>query len=405
MLRIKKQTLLSFGLISMLLLQGCSLAQSGDGNENSSGIFSFGSKKTVSSTEGNDEKSKVNVADYLDKEILNQTVSSEESYTTYTVTRGDFVTTYDMDQGEIYPYNATTITIECEQGTIYFKEYCVSLYQYVEKGDPIAKVYVELDTTQLNELKLNLERYEKRYQEAKDAQKEQDEDYKERFTKNMTAVERMKLQQEYDNFLFSWEQSCDNWEKLIEDTKKQIEDIEEAASTTEIISTGEGYIVNLQRYIKEGDELSNGYVLAAVTDASPVYIKVDGNGLYSYGSKVQVTWKGNGSKYEGTVVTLDPKTASYDMFSTDAAIRVDCTFADIGQSLYAGLSIVTRDVKDVLLVDRAAVTEEDSIPYVTVKNEDGSLCKTGFVAGGYNQDYYWVYSGLSEGMQLVVKKN
>lgn len=401
----KKQTLLSLGLVGMLLLQGCSVAQTGNGNGDSSGVLSFGSKKTVSSSEGSEEKSKVNIADYLDTELLNQTASTEDSYTSYTVTRGDFETTYDMDQGEVYPYNATLITSECDTGKVYFKEYCVSPYQYVQKGDPIAKVYVELDATQLSELKLNLERYEKRYQEAKDTHKEQDADYLERFAKDMTVVECLKLQQDYDNFNFSWEQSCESYEKSIEDTKEQIEDIEEAKIMTEVVSTVDGFVVELQRYINEGDELSNGYILASVIDPSPVYLKVDGNGLYSYGSKVQVTWKGNGSKYEGTVVSLDSKTASYDMFNTDAFIRVDCSIEDIGQSLYGGLSIVTRDMKDVLLVDRAAVTEENSIPYVTVKNEDGTLCKTGFVAGGYNQNYYWVFSGLSEGMQLVVKKN
>ena len=67
------------------------------------------------------------------------------------------------------------------------------------------------------------------------------------------------------------------------------------------------------------------------------------------------------------------------------------------------MSAVVREMDNVLLVPKAAVTEQNGHTYVNVVQEDGSVVARSFIAGGSDMEYYWVIDGLEEGMKLCYK--
>ena len=60
-------------------------------------------------------------------------------------------------------------------------------------------------------------------------------------------------------------------------------------------------------------------------------------------------------------------------------------------------------MENVILIPKTAVTVDGDECFVTVLQEDGSLLKTEFIPGGSNAEYYWVFDGLNEGMNIISK--
>ena len=62
-----------------------------------------------------------------------------------------------------------------------------------------------------------------------------------------------------------------------------------------------------------------------------------------------------------------------------------------------------REMDNVVLVPRKAVWLVDGNTYVNVMDSDGKVYATSFVAGGFNDEYYWVIEGLTEGMNVCLE--
>lgn len=401
-MKIRKILLVVGCFLSSVIVQGCSIVDQGKHDFEDEKIVSFGTKE-ISSKEGTnvDDYDIIDQSMYLDTELLNKDSSTMSSYQIYEVTRGDFITSYDLIKGELYYPDVREVTCEYEKGTMIFEEYLVEQGQYVKVGDPIAKVHIELDTTELHELNLRLDRYQQRYEEDKTEFESREKEYSKRLQEKMTEAQSLQLQLEYEDYLNQWESTEEKWITTIEDTQEAIAVYEETQAMTELVSDVEGYLIQLAN-LYEGVEIKNDDVICSVVPNGAVYVKVENkNQLLSYGCPVTVKFGAKQITYDGQVVSVDSKTTSYDLYDEFAYILVNCNLEAVYSFRSATISYVAQSMKDVLLVDRTVVTVEDDIPYVTVLNEDGSFLKTGFIAGGVNQNYYWVYTGLSEGMKLV----
>ena len=64
------------------------------------------------------------------------------------------------------------------------------------------------------------------------------------------------------------------------------------------------------------------------------------------------------------------------------------------------VSANVRTMDNVIVVPRTAVYDNGGKTYVYVKDADGSIKVRFFVSGGYNDRYYWVVEGLTEGMEI-----
>lgn len=401
MLKIKKQLIVISCVIGTVCLQGCSAIPLTKNSSDSGQLLDIGTRKAVKNADVDEDSYEiVDRSMYLDTSVLDET-TSDSKYETFVVRRGEFTTTYENVKGQMYFPKMHEIKAQFGQGTMIFEKFLVEPYQYVKAGDPVANVHIELDTTQENDFTIHLKRYEQRYAEAKKAYQSSNEIYKKKLQETMTTIERMKLKLEYEDFLNQWEKTEKDWIQTMKDTQEAKEAYETAASQKHIVAEEDGYVL-WKAELMEGSELKDGTSICGIMKEGNVYVSVNNkNQFLSYGCPVKVTFGAKKITYPGTVVSLDNKTASADLYTDDAYIKVDCKFKDVYQLYNVTVSYVAQSMKNVLLVERDAVTLEDDIPYVKVQKEDGSICKTGFLAGGSNHDYYWVYSGLSEGMLLV----
>lgn len=403
MSKIRMCTMLSASLIAMMTFTGCNIKVLDTG---SSKVFTVETQKEETKLE---DGSSVDQSMYIDLSLLNRESDINHSYTTYEVKKGDFQTVYSMDKGEIgFGFNSVPVKADYKKGNMYFESFDeTKLYQYVAKGDDLVHVCMDVDMTEVTELEIKLNRYEQRLKDDEANYIKQAKEYKESIDKAQSITDKIELTNRYEQSQIQWEKTKKDWNKTIKDTKELIQEYKESAHITSIKAERDGiYIVTNFYGVKEGQVIYNDTNLGYIIPISPIYLSVDNkSGNYSYGKKVEVSLA-SGKKFEGTVINLDKKLASTNVYDETAWIQVDCQIPDIGNSQTASLSVVTQQMENVLLVDRAAVTrEDDGSTYVTVLNDDGSLCKKGFIAGGSNQQYYWVYSGLSEGMHLVKVNN
>ncbi len=59
-----------------------------------------------------------------------------------------------------------------------------------------------------------------------------------------------------------------------------------------------------------------------------------------------------------------------------------------------------REMKDVVLIPRSAVTEISGSNYVTIREDNGNLKMVNFVTGGSDSSYYWAVEGVEEGQTV-----
>ena len=68
-----------------------------------------------------------------------------------------------------------------------------------------------------------------------------------------------------------------------------------------------------------------------------------------------------------------------------------------------GVSADIRSMDNVILVPRSAVKFEGGVTYVKVLDENGNPDYLSFIAGGSDNNNYWVAEGLTEGMTICLE--
>ena len=292
-------------------------------------------------------------SDTLYVDALNQTVSENAKYTT--VRRGEFVTTVTVPATIIYP-NKKTIRYDFPYGTTYYLEAVEREKQKKSKGDPIARIYVVIDETEIAELERQIQRME----------------------------ERGETESDYDRA----------WDAL--------EGMREAVDNMEIVMKQDGILLE-QESIRFGSVITS-YTLVVAEPEERLLEVSNENKQFRYGQTVTVTAKVDGKACTGTgtVITASPDMVSEDLAGAMAYIRL----AEDSEYLFdgTGLSVTaeTVHVKDALLVDVSATYMKNGVPMVKVKDENGLHAVT-FSFGRKNETDYWVIDGLEEGAQVLVQ--
>lgn len=400
MSKIRRHLIGSVGVIAIMALSGCNVQVTDTGSSKMLTVVAEKSKEEKKAEAEIDKNA------YLNLNVLSQKADKKTEYKIFEVKRGDFENTYDKDKAEVtFEYGSIPVKAENKSGTMYYVELDESkLWNQVKKGEPLVNVFMDVDMTEVTGLQINLERYKQRLVEDEANYEKQKKELQKSLNQAQNVTDRLEINKQLDNCDSQWNKTKKNWKRTIRDTEKRITEIQESANMTAITAPQDGFYGLMGNYyFQSGMMINKDQNFGYIVPFSPIYVQVDNkNGFYSYGKKVKVKF---GSKeFDGTVLTADKRVAHESSASDQAYIEVDCTIADIMNVPSGSISLVTQTMKDILLVDREAVTNEDGSTYVTVLNKDGSLCRTGFVAGGSNSKYYWVYSGLEEGMQLVKAK-
>lgn len=338
---------------------------------------------------------KIGITDGVYTEILSGinegdevVVETERKFSdkTVKVAYGSFKGSYS-DKGKLDGSQGEAVLNPVEYGTTYFGEYKVQYLQHVEKGDVIATVRVVKDEIAIQRQEQKILRAQERLADLKEAGEED----------NKKAIQAK--------------------EEEIAELKELLEDMENDGKTVEIKATKSGMITGLVEYESETILYKDSYV-AGIADETSIYISVPNeNQTLNYGSEVSIsftTYDGRKRNCTGIVSNVSDAGLSKELQSEKALIKV--SKEDLPDVLIAmpdgydwrdpkpyEVKATTREMNNVLVVPRSAVTEKDGCTYVNVKDEQGNIKACRFVAGGYDNTNYWVIEGLSEGMVLCLK--
>ncbi|MCM1191949.1 MAG: hypothetical protein NC123_07685 [Butyrivibrio sp.] len=280
------------------------------------------------------------------------------------------------------------------QGTVYFGELLVNLYQQVKKGDVLFTIRVKGDQVELERQERTLQRQRERLAELeKDSSEE-----------NQKAIEQMR--------------------ETVAELEKQLAELKADYGTEEVKAPYDGIIVDMStelwvNTLKEGDLLQRGQRLLVVAEQGTDYIAVeDPNGLLSYGNEAEIEYTGSDGGMRttaGTVVTLNQAAVSADLFGEgyalirvspeDAAEMAGSAFNSDGWWSLSrfGVTVTTREMENVVIVPKKAVLSYGGTTYVKLKQQDGTVLYQSFVAGGSDNENYWVAQGLTEGMEVCIE--
>lgn len=303
---------------------------------------------------------------------------------TVTIERGRFSSSYESNGFMIYP-SSSYAKNPVLNGTAYFVEYHVSLYQHVEAGDTIATIKVVGDEIALYSNQLKLQRLQDRLINSKGSS-------------NKREIEKK--------------------EEEIEKLTELVDEMNKDYATTTITAQNDGIVIWLADN-KADSLLEKEANVAQIATENKSYLLVDNpNNLLNYGNTVTVTYQDKNDQTcqaEGRVVSLASPGLSHELRTDYAYISLPAEaigqMSPATQDRYGNyynrtLFKVTADIRvmeDVLMIPKGAVRVMNGCTYVCVMDDNGDVTAQSFVAGGSDTNNYWAAEGLVEGMRLCLE--
>lgn len=387
MCRSRKKTAVLLGLAMSFLFQGCAAE---------GGLFT---------DTGSGSRQEIDPEDYLNTDVLTgqQAQTAEDVYHVYTLTKGTFVEEALQQTLSRSYINVPTVRLSLENVTAQFGEYVAEHMQYVDVGDVIATVYTDVDAIGIEEAEIALRRLEERCQAAEVQMEEDLEDILEEKALSYNYYEQQVYDIRYQQRQQDWELEQYRYEKEIREARERLEKLTETGSVYEIKATTAGYVNYTSRY-SAGKELENGDYICHILNSSVVYATTESQ-ADQFGYGCEVIFDNKNGNTPGRVVN-GGSLALYGNLDEEKAIfmlEFEQDLSELNRMTLNNLVLKgnLKTMENVILVPKQAVEAKDGEYFVTVLREDGTLLRTEFIPGGSNPEEYWVYDGLSEGMQIV----
>lgn len=308
-----------------------------------------------------------------------------------TITSGSYSGLFDRSGYFFYPATEK-IKNTNKYGDMYFGESKVSLYHHVNAGDVIATVRVEPDNIEIEKLRTR----------------------QNRLTARIADLEKKKNTYKLQEDIRKYQKNLTGMQKEIAELQKEIDERTADYSTTQILAQKSGIVVWIAQYEAE-DLIEENSVFAEIADESTCYVVVNNEDqLLKFGTEVSIAYEdqeGTGQEAIGVVSNISSTGISKELKANVALISL--AGEDVEKMIAAGSGFsggisrkqytVSADLdkmEQVLLVPREAVIRNSGNTYVNVIGKDGNVIPTAFIAGGYNNEYYWAISGLTEGMEV-----
>lgn len=296
---------------------------------------------------------------------------------------------------------STQITYETKSLTTMFVEYLIEENQLVKKGDAIATIRYEGDLIHLEELKVQLKQLVEKVEIELSQKKEQIKDLENQIQQTTEKTEKIKLQSQLEAATIDYT----TYENEVNESKQllqsEINDYKLSGTTDYILAPCDGIAAKPEDIESESALWMDQPILTIFEPESAILAFEDLNSLIRYGMDVsiEVTNHQETETLTGKVISGE-NLISEDRRTGYAYVKVDDF--DCTNYLEAKFKVMAMiiDIKDVLLVEEAAVTVEDSKTYI-ICLENGKRKKVYFISGGMNDTYYWVLEGLEEGMAAL----
>lgn len=337
---------------------------------------------------------------YLDEDALNLPPEQREAqrYKVHILEKGIFT-----EQGVNlvfgrYVTSTSIVWLNMETDSAEYMDDMANQRQYinsVEQGDTVARIAVDYDELEVEETKLKLTRLEERYARGKTKLTEDLEDMQIERTMIYNDYERMVVDVRCRQMQLDWEMESRAYERQIEEINRQLKTLNIDGAVREIKADRAGIIV-YAGWREEGSELKDGdYICHILSPELYSLGAADQAGVFEYGQQLEFKSEPG---LTGTVVSGGSRALYGNLDQGEVVVRMDLTRGDWFDLIADGSK---NKVENVVLVPKEAVSAEEDRYFVTVLKEDGSLLKTEFIPGGSNQEVYWVWDGLTEGMKII----
>ena len=347
------------------------------------------------------------VSDYLNENALNAGPENQlSSYQIEEAIKGTFRITKDAN-AEFYVQDSVAAYAQYDYGTMIFDELVSSTGKYVEAGDVIAKVHIDVKESDLTQVRLSLQRMQERLEDDRARYEKEDRELEidayeiEDFQGKGIALRQLEESKEFHK------QDIENRARTIENTKEQLAKMETSAALTEIKAPISGYIRDVGVLVK-GRVIPNETMVAVLEPQKSDIVWVNNSGNeFRYGKEVTVTCANTTEEETFTGVVITPSLMSVAQQATDrkACIKLDeeCVKyleTAMVNTIKAKVNVVEQ--KDAIMVKIGALEMDDEDFYATVIQENGSFLKKKVIVGGVSAEYFWVLEGLKENDRVVV---
>lgn len=353
------------------------------------------------------EKEAVNTSEYLREEAING--SKEQEMDSYKIEEA-FVDTFTVENeanAQFYIQESRAAYAEYDYGKMIFDEFTASSGDYLEAGDVIAKVHIEVSEADLTEVRLSLQRMQERVEADRLLYEKEDALLKEDAYNTKGSQAQGVAMRLYEESVEAHRQDIEAQNEQIEDTKEKLTKMETAAAITEITAPTAGYLKDMATLVY-GDEVLDGKIIGVLEPGKSNILSVNNEkNVFRYGKEVTVLCKNGAEELEFAGKVITP---SQQSVASQASDKKACILLEEAGSTYLQendvnsilVRVNTIEQKNAVMVKMGSLEVNGSTAYATVVQQDGSFLKKKVVIGGRNEDYYWVINGLKDKDQVVV---
>ena len=321
----------------------------------------------------------------------------QTNYETVPVTASDY-TKPAQGGGALYFTTYAELTWDTANSRI--EEIYVDRGSMVKKGDVLASFTTEIRVSELENLRLQLQRAQEALEEGK-AERMKEINHAKRVLDYNFSREKKIAQLELESMQISYDMYVYQQEDAIAKIAKKIADIEELVTENTIVAPYDGIVESVISY-NPGDSVNKGAVIVKMYDTSRFYVGVkEGANKLRYNQTValEAGRKNQRKQFSGRVITA-PDVLPEEAGAV-ALIEVDDNITPEDLRISVNYQVNTEEMTDVIMIGRQAITQENGKFYVNVL-EDDMVKKRYITVGSNNLQEYWVLDGLTEGQILVL---
>lgn len=355
-------------------------------------------------------KEEVDVSDYLNEQAL---AGGEErqygSYIIEEVVTGTFCIVAKAN-AEFHIQDSVAAYADYEYGTMLFDKYAAIEGSYLEAGEPIAEVHINVSEADITAARLSIQRMEERVEADRVIYEKEDAILKRKAYNTQGSQASGVAMREYEASLERHRQDIESQQKAIEKAKENLAKMEEADSITEITAPISGYVKELTK-LEYGKEIPNEMIVGIMEPENSGILTVGNEkNVFRYGKAVKVICKKDDLEKEFTGVVITPSQSSVAIQASDRKARI--LLDDEGKEYLRENKVNTIEVRvntveqeNALMVKMGSLEVEGNSGdayYATIVQEDGSFLRKRVIVGGISDDCYWVLEGLKSTDSIVV---
>ncbi len=305
--------------------------------------------------------------------------------------------------GTVVYNNSSYVFCDIPEGTVRFQEFLVGTGDMVKKGDPVAKITVELDGSEIEQLKLEKQILEDEQDNYIADTKVLLDMYSSKAENGSTEDEKNLGSLAYKRLLTEYNSKISSMEDRITEVDTRIDLLEEIINTECIYANMDGVIGNTN-WLRRESTLDRYAYICSIYDKSDITVVVEGGSdLLRYNMPVKL-YQSNGSnevELTGRVRTLKSTAISLNLTARDDIIEVygDPTGLQVNKEVVIRFDRVY--VPDALTVLKTAVHTDGKGSYVNLLI-NGQSSKRYVVVGATGTQKAWIASGVEEGDTVIL---